>query len=206
MKTCLNKLAISAAALATLAGFSGCASFPNNEVGSQTRTFAFAPQNDVKATAYVECRFYRGKPPNSFEMREGENLVRTVVDNALLQSGLFAKHSFAQHDQNAADYTLNVKVYNYGSEGLAVFAGFVTGITLGIIPTCATDNYALELSLTKNKTLVSSKFINKDSITTWVGIWLLPAIGNTPLKAVNTTWENQLKAALRDLAYSGQLR
>jgi len=124
----------------------------------------------------------------------------------LTASGLFKKVSFNPADVSASDYTLIVDTYNHANLTAASLGGVITGLTLYLVPSKATDNFTEILTL-KDKTGVevwTTK--NKDSMSMWQGVWFLPWMGNTPDKILNQTLENQLQTALVDLAKSGKLK
>lgn len=185
---------------------SGCASFEKAELSKVTE-LPDVSQYENKPSAYVDLTFYRGLPnENPVEVSQAIPQVRPVVDNAFKNSDLFKDYTFDESSEDEHDYTIKINIYNHADNGVAAVSGFITGFTLGLIPGSATDNYTLELQAIDGDGRVLSKYSNKDSIQTWIGIWFIPAMGNTPEKAMGGTLENQVKTALKELIESGVMK
>ncbi len=184
---------------------SGCASFKNNEVASVGK-LPDVSQYKNKPSVFVDSHFYRGLPGKVIMEVQNKAEMEGMIGPSLDDTGLFSKHSFNAADKATADYTLAVDIYNHGSNKAAAAAGAVTGLTFGVIPSWATDNFTVELRLLDKSGAVVSKVSNKDSIRTYVGLWFLPLMGSTPKKAAFGTLDNQIKALLKELVDSGKLK
>ncbi len=192
--------------ICAVAVFSGCASFRNNEL-AEVGKLPDVSQFSNKPSVYVESHFYRGEPGSGgSEVLAAKAKMQEIIGKSLDESALFSKHSFNEADKAASDYIINVDIYNHGHTGLAAVAGFISGLTFGVIPAAATDNYTLQVKLSDKSGAVMSDATNKDSITTWIGIWFIPAMGNTPEKAITGTLDNQLRSVLRKLFESGKMK
>jgi len=192
---------LSAAAMLT-----GCASFRNNEI-AEVETLPDVSQYQNKPSVFVEISFYRGKPgEGASEIPAVKSDVQEIAGKVLGESGLFSKYSFNNADKQDSDYVLHVDIYNHGNTGAAAASGFITGLTLFIVPSKPVDHYILKAKLTDNADKLISEVTNEDSITTWIGLWFIPAASNTPQKALSQTLENQLKAALKELVENGKLK
>ena len=200
-----KKLACVLMACATLV-LSGCASFRNNEV-TEVGKLPDVSQYTNKPSVFVEAHLYRGDPGQaSLEILTIKEKLNTALGRTLNESALFSKYSFDEKDRATSDYVIRLDIYNHGNTGLAAVAGFISGLTLTVIPAAATDNYTLQAKLLDNKGKLINTSTNKDSITTWIGILFLPMAGNTPEKALFGTLENQVKAVLKDLVEGGKLK
>jgi hypothetical protein len=191
--------------VAAVTVLSGCASFRNNEVPEAA--VATVTNLQKKPTAYVQPRLFRGEPgTNVTEVTSQSEKLQAVAGGALEGSGVFSKVSFAEADKAQSDHTLVVDVYNHGSIGASAISGFISGFTFGVIPGVATDNYTVEIKLLDKAGAEVGKTSSKDSITTWIGIWFIPMMGNTPEKAFSATIDNQIKTAVKRLMEEGKLK
>ncbi|MFT3736033.1 MAG: hypothetical protein QM776_13575 [Rhodocyclaceae bacterium] len=135
-----------------------------------------------------------------------EDLV-ALVDKQLAESGLFSTYRFAPSNQSS-DYTLDIRlVGHYPSLAFrpaSMVATFVNRVSLGLIPVFETDNYQLEVKLLDRSRQAVATVANKDSTTSWSGIWVLPFSSYPPSasesRAFEETIRNQLQAALNELA------
>lgn len=184
----------------------GCASFRNNEIADAGK-LPDVSQYKNKPSVYVDYHFLRGEPgsPGS-ESPHDRTKAGAVITECLEKSSLFSRYSFNEADKATTDFTLKVDIYNHGNTVLASVAGFVSGYTLGIVPAAATDNYTLEVKLIDKAGTTVSSLSRKDSVTTWVGLWFIPVMSNTPDKAVAGTLDNQLRTILKELVESSTLK
>jgi hypothetical protein len=192
--------------ICAVALLSGCASFRNYEL-AEVGKLPDVSQFNNKPSVFVESHFYRGEPGSrGAEVLAVKDKIQEIIRKSLDESALFSKHSFNDADKAASDYIIKVDIYNHGNSGLAAIAGFISGLTFGLIPAAATDNYTLLVKLCDKSGTVMSEATNKDSITTWIGLWFIPAMGNTPEKALTGTLDNQLRSVLKKLFESGKLK
>lgn len=192
--------------ICAVAVLSGCASFRNNELADVDRLPDVSRFNN-KPSVFVESHFYRGEPGSGGpEISAAVDKIQKIIKKSLTESGMFSKYSFNDADKAASDYILLIDIYNHGNSALAAVAGFISGFTFGIIPAAATDNYTLHVKLSDKSGTVMSEATNKDSITTWIGLWFIPAMGNSPEKAITGTLDNQLRSVLIKLFESGKLK
>lgn len=185
----------------------GCASFPAEKTASVKPVNVSGYQN--KPSVFVSTKFFTGDPKsaNPAENAYAANHVRPIIEKAFKNTGYFSRVSTDIVDQDKSDYTMEVTVHNYGNGGLGFLSGFISGLTLGIIPGAATDNYQVSIKLIdRSSDAPVATVSNDDAITTWIGIWLLPFAGNTPTEALETTLNNQVKAAVTHLVEGKKLR
>lgn len=185
---------------------SGCASFRNNEV-ADVGALPDVSHYQQKPSVFVETHLYHGDPASPvIEILHNKEKIQGMVQGCFESSSLFSKYSFDAAEKDNVDYAIRIDIYNHGDLGAAAVLGFISGFTFGVIPAAATDNYTLEAKLIDKSGAVVSKVSNKDSITTWIGIWFIPAAANTPEKAFTGTLENQLRSVLKELVESGKLQ
>lgn len=183
----------------------GCASFPQHQVPTASAISAISAtkQLNKKPSVIINVTHYMGENPGT-EMRAASDLLRPVITSAILDSGLVDPTPYILGDKT--DLQLNVTINNVGSKGAAMASGFITGLTLGIIPGVATDNYKVKIKVIDPNGTVLSTNTNQDAIRTWIGWIFLPFIGNSPEKAVKSTIANQVRAALNEAYEAGQLK
>ena len=137
-------------ACATLV-LSGCASFRNNEV-TEVGKLPDVSQYTNKPSVFVEAHLYRGDPGQaSLEILTIKEKLNTALGRTLNESALFSKYSFDEKDRATSDYVIRLDIYNHGNTGLAAVAGFISGLTLTVIPAAATDNYTLQAKLLRQQ-------------------------------------------------------
>lgn len=201
MKYFIQGLMVSA-----IIALSGCASFHQEKI-PLIETMPDTSQYQNLPSVYVDFDFYRGKPdenPQDVDQVEPELLpmVKKVVD----ESKLFSQVSYNEADQENMDYTIRLRAYNHGEVGLAAVGGFLTGFTLGIIPSAATDQFSVVMEVLDNSGSSLHSNDNHDEITTWLGIWFIPVMGNTIPEAVEASLSNQIKHALKAAFESGAMQ
>lgn len=185
---------------------SACASYEKKQL-VRIENLPSMSAYENKPSVYVDFHMYRGKPESSpTEVKEIHENIQFAVHETFRESGLFSVYTFDEEHKSSVDYTLRLDLYNHGNIVLAALSGFVTGYSLGIIPSAATDNYTLVLkAFDRDGELVESSS-NDDAIQTWFGLWFIPASGNTPEKAMTKTIENQINQALDQLIKSNVLK
>lgn len=186
---------------------SGCASFPQEEI-TQVQSMPNVSKYKNKPSVYVDFKFFRGNPgaTNALEVSSVKETHSDTVKKIVTDTGLFSSVTLDEFKQKETDYTVSLHLYNHGDTGGAAVSGFITGFTLGIIPGAATDNFTLMAKITDRKNHIIASTKNKDSVTTWVGLWFIPVMGNTPEKAINATFENQIRSALKTMILKGKYK
>lgn len=190
-----------ALALLALTFLGGCASFPQHQVPTASAIPA-AKQPAQKPSVIINVTHYMGENPGT-EMRTASDFLRPVITSAILESGLVDPTPHVLGDKT--DLQLDVTINNVGNMGAAAASGFISGLTLGVIPGAATDNFKVKLKVTNTGGTVLGTHANQDAIRTWTGWIFLPLAGKTPAKAVKSTIVNQVRAALNEAFEAGQL-
>lgn len=185
-----------------------CASFPAdrlprvNDVPSQVR-FANKP------SVYVPLRYMvdlSGGDQPGREVLGPLPMLRGMVEKTAEEAALFRSLTFESFQAAGVDHVLQIEITNYGSGGKAAAAGFITGLTLFIVPTAATDNFKLTAKLFDGNGQLLKTYSYDDAVTTWIGIWLLPFAASTPKSATEGVLENMIRTLFRDILQDGQLR
>ena len=61
------------------------------------------------------------------------------------------------------------------------------------------DHYKLTAKVTdRNGTIIKTYEVN-DKVTTWIGIWVIPFMGNSANKIVPKVWENMVKTVYQKM-------
>lgn len=184
---------------------SGCASFTQDEVAPVTLPSMSGYTS--KPSVYVDFNFYQGDPAGSAtELPQVRDALKPELKRTLSNSELFGRIGFDAFEKQPGDTRLRLKVYNHAPSGGQVALGALSGLTLGIIPAMATDQYTMTLETLDDHDQPVSKASNHDAIHTWMGIWFLPAMGHTVQAAFNDTFDRQVNALLKDWAARNQAR
>lgn len=189
-----------ALALVAVATLGGCASFPQHQIPTAAKPAAPA---GAKPSVIITVTHYLGENPGT-EMRAASDLMRPVVTSTILESGLVDPTPYAIGDKT--DLKLDVSINNVGNMGAAAALGIVSGLSLGVIPVPATDNYKVKLKVSNAGGHVVGTTTNQDAVRTWIGWIFLPMAAKTPEKAVKSTIANQVLSALNDAYASGLLK
>ncbi|PAS92368.1 MAG: hypothetical protein CGU29_11985 [Candidatus Dactylopiibacterium carminicum] len=131
--------------------------------------------------------------------------LHALTTSAIEESGLLSELSMNEEEKGNFSNRIRVDVYNHGDQGAAAVFGFISGLTLGVIPAAATDNYTVKVVLLDREGKELKSSTSKDSVTTWIGLIFIPMAGNTPEIAVTETIKNQIKLGFRDLVDGGTL-
>jgi hypothetical protein len=197
------------AALIGLLAFitTACASFPENRL-PKVDGISTQAQVSNKPSAYLALRFmvdFSGGEKPGVETTGPLPMLRQVVEKVATESALFRSYTFESFQVKNMDHVLQIEMTNYGSAGKAVGAGLITGLTLFLIPTAATDNYKLTAKLFDRNGQLLKTYSYDDGVTTWFGIWLIPMADNTPQSVVLGVWENMIRTLFRDVLNDGLL-
>ncbi|WP_095064603.1 hypothetical protein [Pseudomonas sp. Irchel s3f19] len=176
----------------------GCASFTKDEVAPVELPSMASYTN--KPNVYVDFDFLQGDPGNSKanEMPQARDMLKPELKRAFNESGLFGRVTFDEFEKQPGDYSLRLKVYNHAPGSGQVVWAFLSGLTFTIIPALATDQYTMSLETLDDRGQSLGKTSNHDAINTWMGIWFLPLVGNTPKAAVTNTFSRQVNALLKN--------
>lgn len=197
--------AAGALGLFSFAILSGCAAFPSDKL--QAAAVPDVAGTSYRPSAYIDVKFFQGKPgaAGAVEIPAVKPQAQAAVERVLKQSPVFSQYSFDAFEQDKMDCAVKLHFFNHGSSGGSVLMGVISGFTFGVIPAAATDNYTLVTSVTEQGS-ARPEHQSDDAITTWIGIWFLPAAGKTVEKAVTQTFEELTRDGLRQLVESGELR
>ncbi len=192
--------------LALVLGLSGCASFTKDEVAPVKMPSMSSYSN--KPNVYVDFKFYQGVPKSTsaVEVPQARDMLKPELQKVLNDSGLFGRVTLDEFQKQPGDYNLHLKVYNHPAGGGQLVMGFISGLSLMIIPAMATDQYSMSLEAIDQQGVAISNGSNHDSINTWMGIWFVPLMGNTPKAAISDTFSRQVNALLKQMVESNSLK
>jgi hypothetical protein len=190
--------------LALVLSLGGCASFTQDEV-AQVDLPSMAGYTN-KPNVYVDFDFYQGDPASANEMPQARDMLKPELKRAFNESGLFGRVTFDEFEKQPGDYSLRLKVYNHAPNGGQLALAFISGLTFTVIPALATDKYTMSLETLDEHGASIAKNQNHDAINTWMGIWFLPLVGNTPKAAVTDTFNRQVNALLKDWVDNNRLK
>lgn len=197
---------VKAIGLALALSLAGCASFTKDEVAPVDLPSMASFSN--KPNVYVDFDFYQGAPGNAKanEMPQARDMLKPELKRALNESGLFGRVTFDEFEKQPGDYSLRLKVYNHPPGGGQMVLAFISGFTFTIIPALATDQYTMTLETLDDRGQSLGKDSNHDAVNTWLGIWFLPLVGNTPKAAVTDTFSRQVNALLKNWVDSNRMK
>ncbi len=192
--------------LALVLGLSGCASFTKDEVAPVNLPSMSSYSN--KPNVYVDFDFYQGAPKSTsaVEIPQARDMLKPELQKVLNDSGLFGRVTLDEFQKQPGDYSLRLKVYNHPPGGGQLAMAFISGLTMTVIPSMATDQYTMSLEALDQQGLPISNASNHDSINTWIGIWFVPLMGNTPKAAISDTFSRQVNALLKQMVESKSLQ
>ena len=185
-----------------------CASFPEDRLARVTDV----PSQDRftnKPSVYVPLRYMidlSGGERPGHEVSGPLPKIRELVEKTAKDAALFRSLTFESFQAAGVDRVLQIEITNYGSGAKAALAGFITGITLFIVPSAATDNYKLSAKLFDGNGQLLKSYSYDDAFVTWLGIWLLPVAGKTPNSAMEEVLGNMIRTLFRDILNDELLR
>ena len=187
----------------------GCASFPEYRTPKVETTAINKESIRNKPSVYMPLKYLSnlssGDEKSNTESVTPLPRVRRIVEKTANELAIFQSFTFESFQAKNMDYVLEIEMLNYGSKGKAMAAGFITGFTLFLVPSAATDNFKLTAKLyDKNSNLIKT-YSYDDAVTTWFGIWFIPVAGYTPTNAMENLWENMIKTLFRDLIKDNML-
>ncbi len=168
---------------AVLLVVSGCASF-----GGHSPEISSFPETNIKPTLLIKVKFrqFINDEPNYMFSENGRAMLTDKIIERFNMSNMFGN---VGDDIKNPEYTLEVNIENRGDASMIM--AFLTGISLYVIPSCATDDYKLEAKLINNKTEKVNKITMKDSITTCQQLLLLFVMPfKCPISEIKTMQDN----------------
>ncbi|AZE49649.1 3-isopropylmalate dehydratase large subunit [Pseudomonas chlororaphis] len=192
--------------LSLMLALTGCASFTKDEVAAVDLPSMSSYAN--KPNVYVSFNFYQGEPQSAsaVEVPQARDMLKPQLQKILSDSGLFGRVTLDEFQKQPGDYNLRLKVYNHPPGGGQMVMAFISGFTFTIIPTMATDQYTMSLEALDPQGQAVSSSSNHDGINTWMGIWFVPLMGNTPKAAVSDTFSRQVNALLKQMVERNSLK
>ncbi|SDT94348.1 hypothetical protein SAMN05216296_0771 [Pseudomonas pohangensis] len=149
---------------------SGCISYSSHNL-AQVQPWPPAAAGTAKPTAYirVEGQYLHNDQPltGGFNQAGLEKLVLKQYQD----SGLFSRVATSEQE---ADLYINVKVSNHESSSKA--AAFITGLTLFIIPSTASNALSMQTEFMDGSGKLLGSVEKHETITTWMQLLLVFAL------------------------------
>lgn len=175
----------------------GCASFPGNELPKYTYEQLAVPAEKV-AIDY-DARFLTMGHENAAAVR----IFQEEIDKVFRNSQLFASHA---PGVGTAPYHLSLTLENKGDTGGAAITGFLSGLTLTILPGFAKDEYVLTADIKQGDTLLK-QYRYQDHMNTWIQLFMIFAMPtHLPKDKAVEVIDNMLLNLLADLQKDGLLK
>lgn len=193
-------------ALGLVLALGGCASFTKDEVAPVTLPSMANYAN--KPNVYVDFDFYQGEPKSAsaVEVPQARDQLKPQLQKILTDSGLFGRVTLDEFEKQPGDYSLRLKMYNHPPNAGSMVLAFISGFSMMIIPAYGSDQYTLSLEALDGQGQAVTTASNHDAIGTWIGIWFIPLMANTPKDAVNDTFTRQVNALLKQMVDNNNLK
>ncbi|MFI8393817.1 hypothetical protein CXF97_27450 [Pseudomonas sp. Choline-02u-1] len=193
-------------ALGLVLALGGCASFTKDEVAPVTLPSMANYAN--KPNVYVDFDFYQGEPKSAsaVEVPQARDQLKPQLQKILTDSGLFGRVTLDEFQKQPGDYSLRLKMYNHPPNAGSMVLAFISGFSMMIIPAYGSDQYTLSLEALDGQGQAVTTASNHDAIGTWIGIWFIPLMANTPKDAVNDTFTRQVNALLKQMVDNNNLK
>lgn len=159
-----------AAMLTSCLLLTGCISYSNHNL-AQVQQWPPAATGSGKPTAYikVEGRYQFNEQPQSSGFNQAG--LEKLILRQYQDSGLFSRVSTSQQ---ASDLYISVKVSNHESGSKA--AAFITGLTLFIIPSTASNALSMQTEFRDGEGTLLGSVEKHETITTWMQLLLIFAL------------------------------
>jgi hypothetical protein len=136
-------------------------------------------------------RQYMNEQPLNFAVKSAEARLQAKLIARLTGSGLYSTVSVTNQDP---DITITVQMDDKGSGSMGM--AFLTGLTLYIVPSSATDLYKVSAKVRNHRTGVEGVVELEDFVTQWQQILLLPLLPFTMAPVVANGVQNNLMDTL----------
>jgi hypothetical protein len=170
---------------------SGCASFPGKELPTYSHEQVAVPANKISVTYDVKAIMLRKETARSAEAVDKE------INKILSASPVFAR---AAAGAGTGDYHLSFVFRNEGNEAFAFVSGFISGLTLTVIPGYAKDNYILDVDVKQGDGVLKT-YSYRDHVDTWIQlllVFLTPS--HWPGDVAKSTIDNMVMNFVHDFA------
>lgn len=176
----------------------GCAAFPGNKLQQVTSFPPLTESEKKKTVSYVlaaETDMF-GKSSNP--------LFRAIVENeladAIRESGYFTTWGAGIN----GEVTIDAKFVNSGNPA-SVIPAFITGLTLYIVPSWATDTFTLTAIVkTQEGKEYSYEFEDTSTLVQWLPMVVVPGgMIEVPLSVRKNIWNNLILKMRQDGVFKG---
>lgn len=183
----------------------GCASFKGDEISPVE--LPKGTSLEERPSVMIEVRYFYGKSSHVFSqpLIDNNNKLEKLSKSVLESSGLFSQVFTSENPTQAANYKVELSFYINNNQEGAMFSGFISLISAGLIPVAGDDHYEVKGTITRYGTLNKKEYTNKDHITTWIGLWFVPLMASSPEKIASEVRANQIKDILAKMINDGIL-
>ena len=169
--------------------FSGCASFPNKEFPKYSFD-QFKPL-EVKPAIDYDLKYFWTNRENAAALP----VFCKKVEDVFAKSNLFSEYKAGT---GSSDYHFSIIMKNEGDIASAQLSGFISGLTLTLIPAQARDNFVLTVDVKKGDEVIKH-YQYEHYMDTWIQLFLVfMTEAHHPNKVVNQVWDDMLLAFLHD--------
>lgn len=178
--------------------FSGCASFRSGNLPAITQ---WPPENAVKGKS-ISVIVSGESSINGKEQEVNSLFIKNwseQVTRAYQDSGLFTEVKPGLSD---TDLKAEVRIIDRGEANLGL--AFLTGLTLYLIPSSATDEITIKTSIKNKDGDTLGTFEKSETITMWQQLFLIFAMpGNFPLSVTKETLYDVNRATITEAHSKG---
>jgi len=147
----------------------GCATF-SGDMLPQVEEFPITNEKPSINISLSFQQYLNGATVNQFTNQTEIDLMERTIKR-FNKSGMYSSVS---NTNSEADISVNFDVTDEGTASIGM--AFLTGLTLYVIPSSATDLFKVTAKVTNNKTLGEGVIQVEDSITMWQQLFLLPLL------------------------------
>lgn len=169
---------------------SGCASFPGNDLPRYT--YEQIPQLEPKPSIDYDLRFMSFGSDNTAAVK----ILQEEVEKVFNESKIFQTHSAIT---DKSKYHFSMVLRNEGNAGLAFLSGFMSGMTLTLVPAYARDEYILTVDVKNDGELIKTyKYSNH--MDTWLHLAMIFLTSKRyPDKIARDVFDDMIRNFLHDL-------
>ena len=167
-----------------------CASFPSKDF--QKYTYEQIMPGSQKVSIDYDAKFYSLGRENAI----GLTTFQSEINKVFQKSNIFSSFSTGM---GSGKYHLSLVLRNEGNMGLAAESGFISGLTLLVIPGYAKDEYILTVDVKKGDKILK-QYQYEHYMETWIQLFMIfMTASHSPNKVVREVIDDMLIRFLHDL-------
>jgi len=168
----------------------GCASFPSHQLPRYEygQFVSASPRPSVN----YDVRFLSIGQPN----QAAQDVLTKRIDSTFSRAQVFSSHA---PGTGPADYHLSFEMRNDGNVAAATVLGFISGMTLTVVPAYAKDKYTLLVDVKKGEQILKH-YEYRENLNTWIQLFLVVLTPfKSPAKEANRLFDNMVLNLLADM-------